>query len=166
MGQTQESAHIANALGSDTGLMRQLLEARQEVSRLKRELEESASSSSQPARAGTVDIKHKIQLSQVRFTHSAHANMHVRQTRCRDHSCNQRSCYCAPFLILVRNHLACGGRTLLQHQLPCLVVVVHSDTRVAGCLLRILTTCMCVIIAALCSRHKRRSSLFSRKMSA
>ena len=65
-GQTQESAHIASALGSDTGLMRQLLEARQEVSRLKRELKETAASSSpQPVRAGTVDIKHKIQLSQV-----------------------------------------------------------------------------------------------------
>jgi hypothetical protein len=64
-GQTEESAHIASALGSDTGLMRQLLEARQEVSRLKRELKDTASSSPQPVRAGTVDIKHKIQLSQV-----------------------------------------------------------------------------------------------------
>jgi myosin heavy subunit len=63
--ETAEAAQIASALGSDTGLMRQLSEARQEVARVKKEAKDARCASPKMGRPGTVDFKVKLQLSQV-----------------------------------------------------------------------------------------------------
>eukprot|EP00037_Helgoeca_nana_P013841 m.127792 g.127792 ORF g.127792 m.127792 type:complete len:969 (+) comp22258_c1_seq2:82-2988(+) len=62
--ETAEAAQIASALGSDTGLMRQLSEARQEVARVKKEAKDARCASPKMGRPGTVDFKVKLQLSQ------------------------------------------------------------------------------------------------------
>mmetsp|Transcript_21515 Transcript_21515/g.64005 ORF Transcript_21515/g.64005 Transcript_21515/m.64005 type:complete len:917 (-) Transcript_21515:190-2940(-) len=62
--QAAEATNIASTLGSDTGLMRQLLEARQDVARLKKEVKEARTASPKMGRQGAVDIKFKVQLSQ------------------------------------------------------------------------------------------------------